>query len=155
MAEMDIQECIKEIEILLPKIAQGMQFSTVTEYFDLGQDITMSQFSVLLVISRNNGCSMSSLASEMSLSGGTITGLVDRLEKQQLVKRKHGKTDRRAVSVWLDAKGKKFVNAFQEKKTEYFKTILERVGAENRERFIDSLRIMDQTIMEFLKGKNN
>ena len=153
MAGIDMQDCINEMELLLPKLMKSIQFTTLKDILGLTMDITLSQFYVCLAVFHNNGCTMSSLADEMSLSPGTITGLVDRLEKQDLVKREHDEIDRRAVTVWLAEKGRNFMNEFQKKKTEYYKTILERVGAENREKFIYLLRIMDQTIIEFLQEK--
>ena len=150
MENISVEEYIEELEITIPKIMRSIQFTTLKDLFGLGLDITLSQFYVLITIFHNNGCKMSSLANEMSLSPGAMTGLVDRLEKQDLVKRTHDTRDRRAVTVWLSDEGKDFISEFQNKKTEYLKAVLNKIGEQNKVKLIQSLRVFNQAITEIL-----
>jgi DNA-binding MarR family transcriptional regulator len=50
---------------------------------------------------------ISDLSSKMSLSNSTVSGIVDRLEKQDFVKRIRSKDDRRVVYVEVTSKLKK------------------------------------------------
>ena len=154
MKTFSIKECIDAIETLIPKIMKSIQFTTLKDFFGLSIDLTISQFYVLLAVFRDEGCLMSGLANEMSLSPGTMTGLVDRLEKRSFIKRQHEKADRRAVTVWLTQKGKQFVLEFQKKKDEYLKTVFEKVGKENRQRLVHSLKTFDDAITELLSEKD-
>jgi DNA-binding MarR family transcriptional regulator len=53
-----------------------------------------------------DGILLSELGRRVSRDGPTITGVIDRMVKKILVKRKRGSSDRRVVRVILTAKGK-------------------------------------------------
>lgn len=150
MENISIDKYIEEIESTIPKIMRSIQFTTLKDLFGLGLDITLSQFYVLVTIFHDTGCKMNSLANKLSLSPGAMTGLVDRLEKQELVERMYDLRDRRVVTVWLSEAGKKFVSEFQKKKTEYLKAVLNKIGEQNKEKLIQSLRAFDQALTEIL-----
>lgn len=153
MKTLSIQECIETIEILIPKIMKSIQFTTLKDFLGLSIDLTLSQFYVLLAVFQDEGCPMSSVAKEMSLSPATMTGLVGRLEKRSFIRRQHDEADRRAVTVWLTDKGKQFIQDFQKKKDDYLTTVFEKVGKENRQRLVSSLKTLDDAITELLGKK--
>jgi len=59
--------------------------------------LTGPQLVLLRQIVRQEGITMSALASDSSLSNATVTGIVDRLEQRGLVTRRRGAKDRRQV----------------------------------------------------------
>lgn len=67
--------------------------------------LTGPQIIVLREASRMQRASISALARAVSLGQPTVSGIVDRLEGQGLVKRKRSTEDRRAVYVSVTAKG--------------------------------------------------
>jgi DNA-binding MarR family transcriptional regulator len=81
------------------QIWQGQKYST----FALEQlGITLPQMIVLLMLERNGGRgTMQELASFTHQSGGTLTGIVDRLLHMELVRREAHPCDRRVVYVAL------------------------------------------------------
>ena len=154
MAEMDIQDCIKEIDeidTLIPEIMKNVDFTTLTDIFGMEINLTMSQFHAFMTISNNDGCSMGSLAENMSLSSATITGLVDRLVKKDLIKRMHDQSDRRMITVWLTEKGKNNFYSYKKMRMKFMELILIKMGNENRENFISLLRSTNQIIKELIK----
>ncbi len=71
--------------------------------------LTGPQLLCLKAVSRSGELSLGSLASELSLSPATVTGIVDRLEQKELVARRRRSSDRRSVAVTLTRRGKTLV----------------------------------------------
>lgn len=69
--------------------------------------VTLRQFSVLAALSGNEGVSQSDLVNATGIDRSTLADMVARMEGAGLIKRADSKTDARAKSVSLTAKGKK------------------------------------------------
>mgnify|MGYP001575881998 CR=1 FL=1 len=67
--------------------------------------LTAPQILLLLAIRKLEGAAIGQLANEVSLSQATVTNILDRLEKRDLVKRERSTTDKRRVHVHLTDKG--------------------------------------------------
>ena len=75
-------------------------------------DITLPRFDLLAQLERApHGMTLGELSQRMMVSNGNLTGLVDRLREQGLIKRKPSPTDRRVQIVSLSAEGKRFFRA--------------------------------------------
>jgi DNA-binding MarR family transcriptional regulator len=70
-----------------------------------------------------DGIVLSELGRRVSRDGPTITGVVDRMEKKMLVKRRRNSGDRRVVKVHLTAKGKNMKEQLSTTKKEIFERI--------------------------------
>lgn len=69
-------------------------------------DLSPSQFNVLNLLRLSpDGLSQSDLSRELIMHRSNVTGLVDRLEKQRLVKRRDVEEDRRVYRVVLTPEG--------------------------------------------------
>lgn len=69
--------------------------------------LTLRQFSVLSVLSNNEGVSQSDLVSATGIDRSTLADMVARMESAGLIKRVASKMDARAKSVTTMAKGRK------------------------------------------------
>src|ERR1700681_1085438 len=69
-------------------------------------DITASQLQVLCRLWQGDGILTSTLTRDICSDGGTITGLLDRLEAKALIRRERSAEDRRAVHVFLTSAGR-------------------------------------------------
>jgi DNA-binding MarR family transcriptional regulator len=69
--------------------------------------VTLRQFSVLAALSGNEGVSQSDLVNATGIDRSTLADMVQRMESGGLIKRVNSKTDARAKSVSLTAKGRK------------------------------------------------
>jgi len=67
--------------------------------------VTPAQAGILFLLSEKDGRTMSELSQILSIDNSTITGLVDRLEKMGLVRRKASPSDRRASHVHVNPEG--------------------------------------------------
>ena len=69
--------------------------------------VTLRQFSVLAALDGNEGVSQSDLVNATGIDRSTLADMVARMEKGGLIKRAASKSDARAKSVSLMAKGRK------------------------------------------------
>jgi DNA-binding MarR family transcriptional regulator len=88
--------------------------------------LTGPQIGILNMLSRTGAISVGTLARDVSLSPGTVTGIIDRLEAHGFVRRDRSESDKRRVLVHLTPKGtqtvkdapfplnERFVKAFNE-----------------------------------------
>ena len=66
--------------------------------------LTTAQFFLLTALYEEDGILISALASKVALDKATLTGLLDRLERDDLAERRADSGDRRAIRVHLTAK---------------------------------------------------
>jgi DNA-binding MarR family transcriptional regulator len=72
-------------------------------------DVTLPRFDLMAQLDKApNGMTLGELSQRMMVSNGNITGLVDRLAEQGLIRRKTLPNDRRVQIVSLTAEGQKF-----------------------------------------------
>jgi DNA-binding MarR family transcriptional regulator len=67
--------------------------------------VTTAQAGILFLLKQKDGRTMSELSQILSIDNSTITGLVDRLEKTELVRRNASAHDRRASHVFIRPQG--------------------------------------------------
>jgi DNA-binding MarR family transcriptional regulator len=71
--------------------------------------LTGPQLTVLRELSEHNGVSVGELARAIHLSQATVTGILDRLAKRELIDRQRSDQDKRRVQVWLTDTGKQML----------------------------------------------
>jgi len=76
--------------------------------------LTGPQLWAIKTINENSPVKVSDLANKLYLHPTTVIGIIDRLEKQNLVKRRRSKNDRRVVWIELTAKGNNLVKSAPE-----------------------------------------
>ena len=81
----------------------------------LGNDISPQKVFILELCDLEKQLTMQQLASKMELDGSAVSTLVSRMEKKSLLKRTHGKEDRRKVFVQLTQEGYDLKQSLQEK----------------------------------------
>lgn len=80
--------------------------SELREFLRVRHDTTLPRFDVMAALyRRREGVTMSELSRMLLVSNGNATTVVDRLEKDGLVRRTPSETDRRTVFVALTADG--------------------------------------------------
>jgi len=94
--------------------------------------LTGPQLVCLRVLENQGPLTPSKLAREVALSQGTITGIVDRLFKRDLVTRDRSSTDRRSVTVAITQKGLEMIKKAPSPLQESFAIELRRLPEENQ-----------------------
>jgi 3-hydroxy-9,10-secoandrosta-1,3,5(10)-triene-9,17-dione monooxygenase reductase component len=69
-------------------------------------NVSFPQFQVLAALAGKDGQKPGALAAWLSANGSSMTDLLDQLEEQELIERRADVEDRRAIRVYLTAKGR-------------------------------------------------
>ena len=75
----------------------------------------------------------------LGVARGTVTGIIDRMEREGLVTRERSKEDRRVVYIKLTAKGRELAQGIPVEPMEIFRNALESLSAQEMK---DLMRIM-------------
>lgn len=90
--------------------------------------ITVPQFTALQVLINNGDMSIGELSQQMDLACSTITDLVDRMEKNHLVKREKDLKDKRVVRVVVLENGHDILKKVLERRREFLNDKLEHLS---------------------------
>jgi MarR family transcriptional regulator, organic hydroperoxide resistance regulator len=104
-------------------------------------NLTVPQFFVLINLVRGEeGCTIGDLASKLSQSNATMTGIIDRLEGERLVARtRGGETDRRKVMVQVTARGRSLLERAKNTRRENIQRALSGFPPQDLETFAQLL----------------
>ncbi|SHK10394.1 DNA-binding transcriptional regulator, MarR family [Clostridium cavendishii DSM 21758] len=101
--------------------------------------LTHQQIVVIKLIAHNKQMTISELCEEMSLSKGTVSGIVQRLERGGYLEKFKSEEDKRNTYVRFSKNGLKFANDFRQNINESFEKIFENCTNEELEEMIKSL----------------
>ena len=107
----DLDPSAVEACVVLLRVA-GEMFTSFKEHFGR-HGISQGRFIILMLLNRDpdKGLSPSELAEFSCVTRATISGLLDGLEADGLVKRVPLEQDRRSYSICLTARGRRFMDA--------------------------------------------
>lgn len=89
---------------LVNRLAHEMAFALESRFKPYG--ITTSQWAILLMLWQEEGKSQVELQGPLGLEGATITGLLQRMERADLIERRSDPLDKRVWRVYLTARGR-------------------------------------------------
>jgi DNA-binding MarR family transcriptional regulator len=101
--------------------------------------LTGPQLAVVKLLDTFGDLSLSSLSERIRAQNSTVTGIIDRMEREELVRRERSTSDRRVVYIRLTDKGRKVAKGIQVEPMEIFRTVL---GSLSRDDTRDLLRIL-------------
>lgn len=80
---------------------------------ELSKDqLTVPQLEIIACLDRTRGLSLSEIAERLLVTGGNVTGIIDRLERDGYVCRVRDESDRRIVRALLTEKGFELYQSF-------------------------------------------
>lgn len=100
-----ILDRIEEVLIALRRVIRATDLHS--KYLEKTTGLTTPQILLLQAISTMNQASIGELANKISLSQATVTTILDRLEKRNLITRQRSEQDKRKVHVYLTEKATK------------------------------------------------
>lgn len=116
-------------------------------------NLTGPQGMIMGILSHSGKMKISDLSKKMGLSNSTVSGIIDRLEKQGLAERKRSDEDRRVVYVNVTEKFKKnFEDNFKNIQYE-FEEIIKKTPPQDIQDILKGLRLLDQLINVMNKEK--
>ncbi len=108
--------------------------------------ITMPQMKVLLLLSENGSLRVGVLAKHLNVSTPTITGIVDRLVREDLVKREDDPSDRRVVLNNLTGKGQAVMERLAQRSDAEVQRMVGSLSAEEQTAIARSLKRLDEAL---------
>ncbi|MBN1269349.1 MAG: MarR family transcriptional regulator [Kiritimatiellae bacterium] len=102
--------------------------------------LTEPQFWGLEFLREHGPCPVHQLADALHLQLSSTSGLVDRLAKMGMVRREHGKKDRRVVFISLTVEGKKTVKEVLEQKKRGYRGFCKPLSPRERYELIAMIR---------------
>jgi DNA-binding MarR family transcriptional regulator len=92
-------------------------------------DLTGPQLTVLKMLEGLGDLSLSELSERIRAQNSTVTGIIDRMERESLVVRTRSTEDRRVVKIKLTDKGSKIARAIAVEPMEIFRGALDSLSA--------------------------
>lgn len=115
----------------------------------LRDECTMPQFDVLAQLNRSpDGLTFSALSARLLVTAGNLTGIVDRLEKQELARRETNPEDRRQTFIKLTDKGREYCD----KIIPHHESEIARLFGELSDNTVQNLRADLDQVAKMLEG---
>jgi len=109
-------------------------------------DITPPQFEALLLLIKEEELTISEISSKMFLACSTITDLIDRMERNDLVVRVKDSKDRRIVRIKVLDKGHKLINEVLDVRRLYLEGVMKDFNMEIIESLNQNLKLMNKAM---------
>jgi len=107
----------------------------------------VSSIVVLDLLREKGACKMKEVAAVLNLTMSAVTGIVDRMTKDGLVKRERSTEDRRVVNVKLVDKGKRIADRVKKARRDISNAIYSVLTQKEKEQFLVLLRKVCNDIM--------
>jgi DNA-binding MarR family transcriptional regulator len=101
--------------------------------------LTGPQLTVIKLLETFGDLSLSSLSERIRAQNSTVTGIIDRMEREGLVVRERSTSDRRVVYIKLTPKGASMAKTIQVEPMEIFRSVLQALSKDDTK---DLLRIL-------------
>lgn len=118
--------------------------------------ISLARFDLMSVLHRHDtGLTMSEVGRHLRVSGGNVTGLVDRLEKEGLVARQQHPSDRRSIMVCLTPQGHEIFIDMAKHHKEWVAEIFAWLGDQEIDELYDLLTTVRDSALDAAQQHND
>jgi DNA-binding MarR family transcriptional regulator len=121
----------------------------------LNANLTIQQIKVLFLLYASDSSSMGQLASQLRVKLPTVTGIIDRLVEQGIVKRSEHPQDRRLVIIELTDTGYELADRLNEAAQMHMSRFLERLTLEELNTMSRAIDIMYKVAVEEKQALEN
>ena len=126
----------------------------VTKELARQHGLTGPQVTALKMLEGFGALSLSELSARMSAKNSTITGIVDRMERDGLVVRERSRTDRRVVHIRPTAEGQRIAEAVPVTAREMFSAALRSLEEEDRVELTRILAKLAERVRERIESED-
>lgn len=137
MATISLSEFADKINEIVPMFMKEFARLNISEFYK--EEITLSQFSILLFLYKEVESKMSNLAHFMNVSTAAMTGIVDRLVKHGYVARQLDPRDRRIIKIKLTNKGALIVKKISQQRRQLMIKVFSKISEAEREAYLKIL----------------
>jgi DNA-binding MarR family transcriptional regulator len=111
-------------------------------------DVTLPQYRALVVLASRPHVTVNDLADALGISASSVTRLCDRLVRKDLLERRTGATDRRAVELALTPAGRRVVSKVARARRTELVAIAKDMRAADRRALIEGLQAFTDAARE-------
>lgn len=115
-------------------------------------DLTGPQLTVIKLLAGIGELSLTELSESMQTRNSTVTGIIDRMESADLVKRVRSEEDRRVVKIRLTPKGKSLAKNVPIEPMALFRQALETLSAQEARTLLKLLSKLEKSVRDSLGG---
>jgi len=113
--------------------------------------LTGPQLTVIKLLDTFGDLSLSSLSERIRAQNSTVTGIIDRMEREGLVSRERSTTDRRVVFIRLSDKGKTMAKAIEVEPMEIFRAVLATLSKDDTKDLVRILGKLGKRVRAIVK----
>lgn len=110
--------------------------------------LTIPQLMVVRILAKHKRLKVSEIGEMMNLTKGTISGIIDRLEKQEIILKIRSKEDKRIVYVELAENGKNLALEMKDTMGDYFDSIFSKCSEEDMKKIFEGLALLKSIVDE-------
>ena len=125
------------------------------KWMDLDLKFSKSELFTMLFIDKRKEITMSELAQFIHSPMSTTTGIVDRLVKQNAIRRDRSETDRRIVVLHLTNKGSEIIRDLKDLITQYLNVIMEGLSDTEQQYLIKIILKVFNRLTTQINSSNN
>jgi len=116
-------------------------------------NLTFPQALVLNVLLEEAPLPISLLAERTGSANSTVSGIVDRLEKLDMVRRERSEEDRRVIYVNLTGKCRSMRESASADVKGYFSVLMDKLSEEEKESILKNLVLLDRVLEQAEEGE--
>ncbi|HOA14990.1 MAG TPA: MarR family transcriptional regulator [Bacillota bacterium] len=131
-----------EVDIMLALSICNLQRALCRSLNNVGGKACQSwtKYSILKVLEEEPGINIQSLAAETSLTSGSVTYAIDRLEAEGLIYRKKDSKDSRICMIYLTSNGEEAIPKMQKKLSEVSSAVFEGIIESRKTEMLQELQ---------------
>ena len=127
---------IQKLTSIFPQIQRF--FHSVSIEISKTGEFTIAQYRVLSLLEHFGKMTINDLKEQLNIAQSSASGLVDRLEQLELIKRNTGLKDKRVTELTLTAKAKKILRNKTDSMESVYRIILESLSNSDQKIFVES-----------------
>jgi MarR family transcriptional regulator, organic hydroperoxide resistance regulator len=132
--------CVDEVGEMVQKLVRVFQLFERDQIKVHG--FTSSQCYSLIEILKSDRLTMNELSDKMNLDTSTMTRVIDKLVRDELIKRERDESDRRMVLVSLTEKGQEAASKLNTSVNEYYKKIISSIPIGKTDEVLNAVSIL-------------
>ncbi|KEI10427.1 MarR family transcriptional regulator [Clostridium sp. K25] len=137
-----------KIALLIKEINSKINFKVTEELKNIG--LTVPQITAIKFIAHRKQVTSSELSEEMSITKATVSGIIDRLEKMNIIKRVRSKEDRRIVYIVFSDEGLNLAKDIRDIMNNCFENIFNNVSEKELVNIENNLSSLLKVVEEHL-----
>ncbi len=112
----------------------------------LGMGITPPQMMVLNYLYKHNDRKVSDISKHLNLAASTVSSILDRLERNELITRERNNGDKRVVEIALSNKAIEIKNSLNTGMSEFMEDMTQTASEEEVEKIMNGLILMKEVL---------